>query len=122
MASSIAALLEDFIGLYKRDTLARWRGLFLPGFIATATNEDGSVSTWSLDQFYERQHKLFATGKPVSEVLHNTETRQDGALALARSEFVWTDGEVKRPGRLMLLAIAERGELKIQSLSFSYRG
>ena len=58
----------------------------------------------------------------MSEVLHNTETRQDGALALARSEFVWTDGEVRRPGRLMLLAIAERGELRIQALAFSYRG
>jgi hypothetical protein len=115
-------LLEDFIGLYARATLPRWRGLFLPSFTAAATNEDGSVTTWTLDQFYERQRQLFAGGKPVSEVLHDTETHRNGDLACVRSDYVWTDGEAKRPGRLMMLIVADRGELKIQSLTFSYRG
>jgi len=123
MASSVDELLKDFIGLYARATLPRWRGLFLPSFTAAATNEDGSVTTWTLDQFYERQRQLFASGKPVSEVLHNTETLRNGDLACVRSDYVWTDGEAKRPGRLMMLIIADRGgELKIQSLTFSYRG
>jgi hypothetical protein len=34
---------------------------------------------------------------------------------------VWTDGEVERPGTVMLLAIADRGELRIQAMTFSYR-
>jgi len=122
MGSSVDELLEDFIGLYVRATLPRWRGLFLPSFTAAATNEDGSVTTWTLDQFYERQRQLFASGKPVSEVLHNTETHRNGDLVCVRSDYVWTDGEAKRPGRLMMLIIADRGELKIQSLTFSYRG
>jgi hypothetical protein len=120
MASTVAALLEDFIGLYARDTLPRWRGLFLSGFVATATGEDGSVTTWNLDEFYERQRSLFASGKPISERLLNTETRHDGDLALVRSDFVWTDGEARRRGRLMMLLVAERGELKIHALTFSY--
>lgn len=37
VASSVSALLEDFIGLYARDTLERWRTLFLPGFVAPET-------------------------------------------------------------------------------------
>ena len=120
MASTVPALLEDFIGLYARDTLARWRTLFLPGFVATATNEDGSLTAWNLDEFYERQRKLFATGKPISEVLQNTEARRDGALALVRSDFVWADGDTTRPGRLMMLIVAEHGELRIHALTFSY--
>ena len=120
MTPSLTTLLGDFIGLYSRDTLERWRTLFLPGFVATATNEDGSVTTWNLDEFYERQRALFATGKPIREVLENTETRRDGDLAFVRSDFVWTDGESRRPGRLMMLAVAERGDLRIQALSFSY--
>jgi hypothetical protein len=120
MTSTVSALLEDFIGLYSRDTLGRWRTLFLPGFVATATAEDGSLTTWNLDEFYERQQKLFATGKPIREVLQNTETRRDGDLAFVRSDFVWTDGDVRRPGRLMMLIVAERGELRIQALTFSY--
>ena len=122
MPYSVNELLENFIGLYARDTLPRWRGLFMPGFTAAATNEDGAVTTWTLDEFYERQRQLFASGKPVSEILQNAETHRNGDLACVRSDYVWTDGEAKRPGRLMMLIIAERGELKIQSLTFSYRG
>ena len=116
----MTALLDDFIGLYSRDTLERWRTLFLPGFVAAATNDDGSLTAWNLDQFYERQRTLFASGKPISEVLQNTEIRHDGSLAFVRSDFVWTDGETTRPGRLMMLIIAEHGHYRIQALSFSY--
>lgn len=120
--SSVDELLDCFIGWYARDTLPRWRGLFVPGFTAASTNADGSVTTWTLEEFYERQRQLFARGKPIREVLENTETRQDGALASVRSDYVWTDGDVRRPGHLMMLIIADRGDLKIQSLTFSYRG
>jgi hypothetical protein len=116
------ALLRDYIRLYTRDSLPEWRELFLPEFVATAINEDGSTTTRGLDAFYERQQGLFATGKPVSEALHNTVTSRTGSLACVYSEYVWTDGEVTRPGRLMMLVVAERGALKIQSLTFSYHG
>jgi hypothetical protein len=79
--SEVNALLEDYIGLYTRDTLERWRDLFLPDFIATSTNDDGSTTTRGLDAFYERQRALFATGKPVSEVLRNAEIRRANSLA-----------------------------------------
>lgn len=118
----VSALLTDYIGLYARDALTRWRDLFLPGFTATSTNEDGSTTTRSLDEFYERQRALFATGKPVSETLTNTEIRRNGSLACVSSDFVWTDTEITRHGRLMLLLIAERGKLKVQALTFSYFG
>ena len=122
VVSGVDQLLDRFIGWYARDALPRWRELFLSGFTAAAPNEDGSVTTWSLDEFYERQRQLFASGKPIREVLQNTETTHDGRLACVRSEFVWTDGDVKRPGRLMMLIAAEHGELKIQALTFSYAG
>jgi hypothetical protein len=120
--SSLDEVLEAFIGLYTREALPRWRELFLPGFTAAATNADGSVSTWTLEEFYERQRSLFASGKPVSEILLNTEKQRSGDLACVRSDYVWTDGEAKKPGRLVMLLIAERGRFKIQSLAFSYHG
>lgn len=118
----VRALLEDYIGLYTRDALPRWRDLFLSGFIATSTNDDGAVTTRSLDEFYDRQRTSFATGKPISEVLENTRIERAGDLASVRSDFVWTDGEATRRGRLMLLLVAERGKLRIQALTFSYLG
>jgi len=116
----LTALLDDYIGLYARETLPRWRSLFLPGFVAASTNEDGSVTIRSLDEFYDRQQRSFATGKPISEALENTHVERTDDLACVRSDFVWTDGETRRRGRLMLLLIAERGKLRIQALTFSY--
>jgi hypothetical protein len=115
----VSALLGDYIGLYTRDTLERWRALFLPGFVATSTNDDGSVTTRTLDEFIERQRALFATGD-VSEVLENTRGLRSGKLAFVASDFVWTDGTTARPGRLMMLLVAEHGGLKIQALTFGY--
>ena len=121
VAATVDDLLRDFIGLYARDTLPGWRALFLPGFTAAATDQDESVTSWTLDAFCERQRQLFASGKPIREVLTDAEVRRDGDLVWVRADYVWTDGEVERPGRLMMLIVAERGQLKIQALTFSYR-
>ena len=118
----VTALLADYIGLYTRDTLPRWRELFLSGFVATSINEDGSTTTRTLAEFYERQQGLFASGKPVSEVLADTIVQRRGSLASVSADFVWTDGEVSRDGQLMLLLVMEHGRLKIQALTFSYHG
>ena len=117
---ALAALLRAYIDLYARDSLSRWRELFLPEFVALSTNPDGSVTTWSLDDFFERQRNSFATGKPISEVLENVSTERRGPLVHVAAEFVWTDGEVRRRGTLMLLIVERRGELRIQSLAFGY--
>ena len=118
--TEVLALLDDYIGLYAVDKLERWRELFLPDFIATSTNDDGSTTTRALEAFYQRQQALFAAGKPVSEVLQDTQIRRTGQLASVSADFVWTDTEITRHGRLMMLLIVERGELKIQALTFSY--
>ena len=117
---ALAALLDDYIGLYARETLARWRELFLPEFVASSTNGDGSVTTWGLDDFYERQRRSFATGKPIGETLENVVTERIGAMAHVRADFVWTDGDVHRRGRLMLLVVERHGALKVQALAFGY--
>jgi len=119
---ALAAFLHDYIDLYTRDTLGRWRELFLAEFVASSTNDDGSVTTWPLDGFYERQRSSFATGKPISEVLENVGTERTGRLAHVHADFVWTDGDVRRRGKLMLQLIEQHGKLRIQALTFSYGG
>ena len=116
----VRTLLDDYIGLYRRETLPRWRELFLPQFVATAPGEDGSLTTWGLDAFYERQHASFATGLPITEVLENTSIDCAGNFACVRSDFVWSSGTVARRGKLMLLLVAANGSVKVQALAFSY--
>jgi hypothetical protein len=118
--AAVQRVLDAYIGLYRKDTLERWKGLFLPGFTASYTNDDGSVTTRSLDEFYERQRKAFAAGE-VSETLQNVRIQRSGRLAHVSADFRFTSRGTTRPGRLMLLLIEQRGELKIAALTFTYQ-
>ena len=62
--ADLSRLLADYLGLYARESLARWRELFLPELVAAATDDDGTVTTWNLDAFMARQTAAFANGKP----------------------------------------------------------
>jgi len=116
---AVQRVLDDYIGLYKKDSLAQWKTLFLPGFTASYTNEDGTITTRNLDEFYDRQRNAFAAGD-VSETLHNVKIQRAGRLAHVFADFRFTSRGATRPGQLMLLMIEDRGQLKIAALTFSY--
>jgi len=117
--AAVQRVLDDYIGLYKKDSLAQWKTLFLPGFTASYTNEDGTITTRNLDEFYDRQRNAFAAGD-VSETLHNVKIQRAGRLAHVFADFRFTSRGATRPGQLMLLLIEDRGQLKIAALTFSY--
>ena len=117
--AAVQRVLDDYIGLYRRDRLEAWKALFVPGFTATYTNDDGSVTSRSLEEFYERQRAAFERG-PVSETLENVRIHRSGRLAHVFADFTFTSGNTTRPGQLMLLMIAVKGELKIAALTFTY--
>jgi hypothetical protein len=117
--AAVQRLLADYIGLYRKETLERWKMLFLPGFTATYTNDDGSVTTRNLKEFYERQLAAFAAGE-VSETLHNVRIHRAGRLAHVFADFRFTGRGSTRPGQLMLLMIEDKGELRIAALTFTY--
>jgi hypothetical protein len=117
--AAVQRLLDDYIGLYRKDALERWKTLFLPGFTASYTNDDGSVTTRNLAEFYDRQQSAFAAGE-VSETLHNVRMHRVGRLAHVFADFRFTGRGSTRPGQLMLLVIEEKGELRIAALTFTY--
>jgi len=117
--AAVQRVLDDYIGLYRKDTLERWKTLFLPSFTATYTNADGSVSSRTLNEFYEAQRRGFAAGE-MSETLQNVSIQRTGRLAHASAAFRFTSRGVGRDGKLMLLLIEERGQLKIAALVFTY--
>ena len=117
--AAVRRIVDDYIGLYRRETLQQWRGLFLSGFVAAYTNDDGSVTTRTLDEFYERQRSGFERGA-MSERLENVRVDRMGRLAHVSADFYFTSGGETRHGRLMLLLVAERDQFKIASLAFTY--
>jgi hypothetical protein len=120
--AALRRVVADYVGLYKHETLARWRGLFLPTFTATSTRADGTVRVRSLDEFFTAQERYLASGKRIKEELENLKVERHGKLASAWADFVLTEEAEKSRGKLVLLLVADRGEWKIQSLMFSYDG
>ena len=118
--AAVRRVVDDYVGLYRKDTLPRWKALFVPGFTATYTNDDGSVTTRTLDDFYERQRAGFEKGE-MHETLHNVRIQRAGKLAHAFADFRFSSGgSASRPGQLMLLLIEQHGEIKIAALTFTY--
>lgn len=119
-ADPIDRLLHDYIALYAKDTLDAWRALFHPAFVAAFTNDDGSTTARTLDQFLERQRNYFASGRAIREELRDVTIERDGPLATVRAGFVLHDGDTAKPGRLMMLLLRDRDRYLIQSLVFTY--
>ncbi|MDX2057317.1 MAG: nuclear transport factor 2 family protein [Gemmatimonadales bacterium] len=117
---SLDQLVADYIGLYTKETLPRWRTLFLPTFSVASTTAEGGVSTRGLEQFYAAQERGFATSRSMGERLENVRVERRGRMASVWADFVfWQDGEASR-GRLVLLAIHQREGWRFHSLMFSY--
>jgi hypothetical protein len=115
----VRRVVDDYIGLYTKERLSDWKALFLPSFTATYTNADGTVSTRTLEEFYESQRAGFAKGA-MSETLHDLRLTREGRLAHAFAGFDFTSGGNTRRGQLMLLLIEEKGQFRIAALAFSY--
>ena len=118
-AAAVQRVVDDYIGLYTKERLPEWKALFLPGFTATYTNADGSVTTRTLEEFYESQRAGFARAA-MTETLHEVRITRDGRLAHVHAGFDFTSGGNTRRGRLMLTMIESHGQFRIASLTFTY--
>ena len=96
-SAAVQRVVDDYIGLYTKERLAEWKTLFLPGFTATYTNADGTVTTRTLEEFYESQRAGFARA-PMTETLHDVRITRDGRLAHVFAGFDFTTGG-KHPAR-----------------------
>lgn len=117
---ALRRVVDDYVGLYRKDTLAEWRALFLPTFTSTSTNSDGTVTVRSLDEFYDSQARGFARAKEMSETLEHVVIARSGRLATAWADFVFHQDGTSRQGRLVLTLVRTEGNWRIASLLFSY--
>jgi hypothetical protein len=116
----LSRVVADYAGLYRPDTLPKWRGLFLPGFVAASTKPDGTVLQRTLPEFYEAQRGYLASGRPIRETLENVKTERQGSLASVWADFVLEDAGERSRGRLVLTLIESEGRFRIHSLMFAY--
>jgi hypothetical protein len=117
---AVRRVVDDYVRLYRKDTLPEWRALFLPSFTATSPGRDGAVTVRTLDQFFDAQARGFAQSADMSETLDHVVVSRSGKLATAWADFAFHQNGTSRPGRLALTLIEAGDGWKIASLLFSY--
>lgn len=112
--------VDDYVRLYRKDTLAEWKALFLPSFTSTSPRADGGVTVRTLEEFHESQARGFARATTMSESLENVVIQHTGRLATAWADFVFHQDGTSRRGRLVLTLVDTGTAWRIASLLFSY--
>lgn len=119
-AAALRRVVDDYVQLYQKDTLAEWKALFLPTFTSTSPRADGGVTVRTLEEFYQSQARGFARATTMSESLENVAVEQSGRLATAWADFVFHQDGTSRRGRLVLTLVDTGSAWRIASLLFSY--
>lgn len=118
--SAVRRVVDDYVGLYRKESLAEWKALFLPTFTATSPAAAGGVTVRTLDQFYDAQARGFEKARHMAETLEQVQIARSGRLATAWADFVFTQDDTSRRGRLVLTLIETEGRWRIAGLLFSY--
>lgn len=112
--------IDDYIGLYTKDTLNEWRKLFHPSVTVFFPADDGGVTVRNLDEFVQRQQNYFAQRKSISERLENVQILKGRRIARVVADFIFIDEGEERAGKLGLHLVETKEGWKIVSVLFSY--
>ena len=118
--AAVERLVADYIGLYAGPTIGRWRMLFHPAVLVAYPDDDGSIRTRTLDEFFTHQQNYFATGRRISERLENVRIDMGRRMARVSADFIFMDEGEQRPGKLGLHLAEGKDGWKIMAVLFAY--
>lgn len=118
--AAVERVVADYVGLYAGPILDRWRTLFHPAVVVAFPDEDGTITTRTLDEFFGRQRDYFATGRRISERLENVRIDMGRRIARVSADFIFVDEGEELPGKLGLHLAEESGGWKIVAVLFAY--
>ena len=119
-SAAVERVVADYVGLYSRPTLDRWKTLFDEALVVAYPLEDGGIRTRGLEEFFKAQKDYFETGRRVSERLENVRIEQGWRIARVSADFVFADEGKERRGKLGLHLVESGGAWKITAIVFSY--
>lgn len=118
--AALDRMVADYVGLYSRPTLDRWKTLFHPSLVVAYPMEDGGVRARGLEEFFKAQKDYFETGRAISERLENVRIDEGWRMARVSADFVFVDEGEESRGRLGLHAVETKDGWRITAVVFSY--
>jgi len=118
--AAMGKLLKDYIGLYSKESLARWKELFHPSAVIMFPSDDGAITVRSVEEFYQRQQNFFAQRTSVSERLENVQIAEGRRMSRVLADFVFIADDVEKRGKLGLHLVEGNDGWEIVGVVFSY--
>jgi hypothetical protein len=118
--AALEKVVADYVGLYARPSLDRWKTLFHPSLVVAHPTEDGTIRARGLDEFFKAQKDYFDTGRKISERLENVRIEEGRKIARVGADFVFVDEGQESRGRLGLHLVETKDGWKITAIVFSY--
>ena len=112
--------VADYVGLYTRATLDRWKALFHPSLVVAYPGENGTIRARGLDEFFKAQKDYFETGRAIGETLENIRIDAGFRIARVSADFVFVDEGQASRGKLGLHLVETTDGWKITSVLFAY--
>lgn len=117
---ALRAVVADYVGLYRADTLERWKELFHPGLTVGDPRPDGTVRVRGLEEFYAAQKAGFAAGRIGGERLENVRIEAGRRIARVSADFIFTGEGTDSRGKLGLHLAQNGTRWKIVAIVYSY--
>jgi len=119
-SNALKKVLNDYIELYRKDSLNQWAALFHPSVIVTFPDKDGTVAVRNLQEFLTRQQNFFANSKSISERLENVQIFEGRRMARVVADFIFVNEGAESKGKLGLQLVESKDGWKIVAVIFSY--
>ena len=118
-ARTLEQTIQDYVGLYRAETLPEWKQLFHPRLTVVFPDDDGSIVARDLEQFYAAQASYLPTHK-ASERLENIRIDRGQRIARVSADFVFVDEGTESRGKLGLHLVEGSAGWTIVGIVFSY--
>ncbi|HEU4402155.1 MAG TPA: nuclear transport factor 2 family protein [Candidatus Polarisedimenticolia bacterium] len=118
--AAIEKVVADYVGLYARPTLDRWKTLFHTALTVVYPDDDGTIRARTLEQFFTAQKDYFETGRRISERLENVRIDAGHRIARVGADFIFVDEGVESRGKLGLHLAEGKEGWKVVGIIFSY--
>jgi hypothetical protein len=118
--AAVDRVLADYVGLYARPSLERWKALFHPSLTAASPQPDGTILVRDLDRFFEAQRSYLETGRAIAERLENVRVELGRRIARVAADFVLVEDGAEQRGKLGLHLVEGRDGWRIVAIVFAY--
>jgi hypothetical protein len=117
---ALEKIVNDYIGMYRQETLDQWKNLFHPSVIVVFPGEDGGINVRNREEFVARQKNFFSKSKSISERLENVQIFEGKRMARLIADFILVDEGAEHAGKLGLHLVEGNDGWKIVAVLFSY--